>query len=119
MNVCVINIGIAFSGLDSPLSIGQSATIKCITNIPVTSIEWRDQSSAVLNSTTNKAVLEYTIPLVTDDLHGWQVTCVVAVVGAALYTVNETVEINVEGEHIYIYIIVSCVFYTVPFSSTC
>ena len=66
----VFAIGITISGLDSPLSIGQSATIKCITNIPVTSIEWRDQSSDVQNDTADQAVLKYTIPLVTDDLQG-------------------------------------------------
>ena len=67
-----------------------------MTNIPVTSIEWRDhgQSSALLASTTNQTVLDYTISPVTDDLHGQQFTCVV-VAGTTTYT--ETVEIVVEG----------------------
>ena len=86
--------GITLSGLDHPLTVGQSATIRCMTNIPVTSIEWRDQSSDILASTTDNMVLEYTISLVTDGLEGQQFTCV-AVAGATTYT--ETVEIQVEG----------------------
>ena len=86
--------GITLSGLDEPLTVGQSATIRCMTNIPLTSIEWRNQSSDVLASTTDNMVLEYTISLVTDDLQGQQFTCV-AVAGATTYT--ETVEIQVEG----------------------
>ena len=85
---------VTLSGLDEPLTVGQSATITCMTNIPVTSIEWRDQSSAVLASTTNQTVLDYTISPVTDDLHGQQFTCEV-VAGATTYT--EAVEIVVEG----------------------
>ena len=67
-----------------------------MTNIPVTSIEWMDESSDVLTSATNHTLLEYTIPLVTDHLHGQQFICV-AVAGATTYT--ETVEIQVEGRY--------------------
>ena len=42
----------------------------------------------------NLTVLEYTIPLVTDDLQGQQFTCI-AVAGDATYT--ETVDIQVQG----------------------
>ena len=95
-------IGITISGLHVPLTVGQSATIKCMTNIPVTSIEWRDQSSDVLTNTADQAVLEYTIPLVTDDLQGQNVTCVAIVgatiVGATIYTVSERVKIHVAGK---------------------
>ena len=66
-----------------------------MTSIPVTSIEWRDQSFDVLASTTNQTVLDYSISPVTDDLHGQQFTCVV-VAGATTYT--ETVEIVVQGK---------------------
>ena len=82
------------SGLDEPLTVGQSATIRCMTNQQVTSIEWRNQSSDVLASTTDNVVLEYNISLVTDDLQGQRFTCV-AVTGDTMYT--ETVEIQVEG----------------------
>ena len=85
---------VTLSGLDETLTVGQSATITCMTNIPVTSIEWRDQSSALLASITNQTVLDYSISPVTDDLNGQQFTCV-AVAGTTTYT--ETVEIVVEG----------------------
>ena len=70
-----------------------------MTNIPVDSIEWRDQSSSVLNnisSAENLTMLKYTIPLVTDDLHGQRFTCK-AVAGDTTYT--EAAEIQVEGTH--------------------
>ena len=59
------------------------------------SIEWRDQSSELnMSSAMNLTVLEYTIPLVKDDLQGQQFTCI-AVAGDAMYT--ETIEIQVTG----------------------
>ena len=73
---------------------GESATIQCMTNIAVTSIEWRDNSSDVLITATNQAVLQYTIPLVTDDLQGQEYKCV-AVAGSTIYT--ETVGLQVKG----------------------
>ena len=87
--------GITFSGLDEPLVVGQPATITCTTNIAVSTIEWRNQSSDMLTSITDSMVLEYIIPLVTDDLHGQQFTCV-AVAGATTYT--EMVKIEVVGK---------------------
>ena len=82
--------------MEQPLTVGQSATINCTTNIrvPVASIEWRDQSSTVLASATDQTVVEYTIPLVRDDLQGQQWTCR-AVAGATTYTL--TIEIQVAG----------------------
>ena len=85
------NTGITLSGLASPLTVGQPATITCSTNIAVSSIEWRDETSTVLSSATDQTV-EYTIPLVRDDLQGLQYTCR-AVAGTTIYT--ETVEIQV------------------------
>ena len=71
-------IGITFSGLDEPLIVGQTdVTITCMTDIPVDYIQWKDQSLSVLNSISNTGdltMLEYTIPLVTDALHGEQFT---------------------------------------------
>ena len=68
-----------------------NVTISCMTNIPVDSIEWRDQSSSVLNNIGNLTMLEYTIPLVTADLHGQQFTCI-AMAGDVTYT--ETVQVT-------------------------
>ena len=87
--------GITLSGLESPLTVGQPATITCTTNIEVSSIEWMDETSTVLNSATDQTVVEYTIPLVRDDLQGLQYTCR-AVAGTTIYT--ETVEIQVVGK---------------------
>ena len=58
-------------------------------------MEWMDETSAVLSSTTDQTVVEYTIPLVRDDLQGLQYTCR-AVAGTTIYT--ETVEIQVVGK---------------------
>ena len=80
--------------MEQPLTVGQSATISCTTNVPVSSIEWRDQSSTVLASATDQRVVEYTIPLVRDDLQGLQLACR-AMTGATVYTV--TIEIQVAG----------------------
>ena len=84
--------------MEQPLTVGQSATINCMTNIsvPVASIEWRDQSSTVLASATNQRVVEYTIPLVRDDFQGLQLTC--RAVAGTIY--NETVELRVAGKYL-------------------
>ena len=91
----LFSLGITISGL--PLMVGESATINCMINIPVDSIEWRDQSSQLnmsISVLVDLTVLEYTIPLVTDDLQGQQFTCI-AIAGASTYT--ETVDIQVQG----------------------
>ena len=88
--------GITITGLETPLIVGQSAvTISCVTNIAVNSIEWRNQSSLLIMSDAgNLMELQYTIDLVTDDLHGQQFTCI-AIAGNTVY--NETVIIQVQG----------------------
>ena len=90
-----LKTGITISGLEQPLTVGQSATISCMTNVPVSSIDWRYQSSTMLNRTTDQTVLNYTISPVSDSLQGLQLTCR-AVAGNTTY--NETVEIKVKGE---------------------
>ena len=85
--------GITISGL--PLIVGQSATISCMTNIAVDSIEWRNQSSQLIISDAGDLMeLQYTIDLVTDDLHGQQFTCI-AISDTTTY--NEIVTIQVQG----------------------
>ena len=85
--------GITITGL--PLIVGQSANISCMTNIPVNSIEWRDESSQLIMSNAgNLMELQYTIDLVTDDLHGQQFTCIAV---ADTTTYNEIVIIQVQG----------------------
>ena len=73
-----------------------------MTNIAVDSIEWRDQSSVLnMSVAVNLTVLEYTIPVVRDDLQGQQFTCT-AVAEDTTYT--ETVETTFAG------IIILCAF---------
>ena len=88
--------GITISGLETPLIVGQSAaTISCMTNIAVNSIEWRNQSSLLIISNAGDLMeLQYTIDLVTDDLHGQQFTCI-AISDTTTY--NEIVTIQVQG----------------------
>ena len=66
-----------------------------MTNVPVSSIEWRDQSSTVLNRATDQTVVDYAI-FPKDDLQGRQLTCR-AVAGTIVYT--ETVTIQVTGRY--------------------
>ena len=54
-----------------------------------------DETSTVLSSATDQTEVEYTIPLVRDDLQGLQYTCR-AVAGDTIYT--ETVQIQVVGK---------------------
>ncbi|CAI8039192.1 Hemicentin-2, partial [Geodia barretti] len=89
----VVALGITVSGEDS-LTVGQSGTISCRTNVRVSSIEWRNQSTVLASSSSdNLTLLEYTFPLVTDDLHGQQYTCT-AVAGDDTY--RETVSLVVK-----------------------
>ena len=93
------NTGITLFGLESPLIVGQSTTITCTTNIEVSSIEWRDQTSAVLSSTMSggaHSMLDYTIDPVSDDLQGQEYSCNAEVADGTVY--NETVRIEVVGK---------------------
>ena len=86
--------GITITGL--PLIVGQSATISCMTNIAVNSIEWRNQSShLIMSDAGNLMELQYIIDLVTDDLQGQQFTCIA--IAADTTTYNEIVIIQVQG----------------------
>ena len=89
--------GITVTGLENRLIVGQSAaTISCMTNIAVNSIEWRNQSSQLIMSDAgNLMELQYTIDLVTDDLQGQQFTCIAIAADTTIY--NETVIIQVQG----------------------
>ena len=85
--------GVMFSGL--PLTVGQSATINCMTNVAVDTIELRNQSSSLsfINNVTNLTMLQYTIDLVMDDLQGVQFTCI-AVAGDMKYIENIVIEVQ-------------------------
>ena len=88
--------GITITGLETPLIVGQSATISCMTNIAVNFIEWRNESSQLIMSDAGDLMeLQYTIDLVTDDLQGQEFTCIA--IAADTTTYNETVIIQVQG----------------------
>ena len=96
--------GITLSGLEQALTVGQSATITCSTNIEVSSIEWRDQSTAVLSSTISggtHSMLDYTIDLVSDDLQEQEYSCTAEAPDGTEYI--ETVQIEVVGKSIIYY----------------
>ena len=80
MLVCLYHssiIGITITGLESPLTVGESANISCITNEPVSFIQWRNMSHNLSSTTEERViVLNYTIPLVKDDMRGKTYTCV-------------------------------------------
>ena len=65
--------GISIAGLEHPLIVGQSANLSCITNELASFIEWKNQTS--MFNKTNVTVLNYTIPLVTDEMQGETLTC--------------------------------------------
>ena len=70
-------IGITITGLESPLTVGESANISCITNEAVSFIQWRNMSHNLSSTTEERVtVLNYTIPLVRDDMQGQIYTCV-------------------------------------------
>ena len=96
--------GITISGLEWLLTAGQqSPTLTCRTNIAVSSIVWRNQSSNVVASATNQTVLEYHFPerYVLDTYHGQQYTCEAVATSddGTTTTYTETVEIQVVGRY--------------------
>ena len=65
-----------------------------MTNVPVFSIEWKNETSTLASiSAANLTVLEYTIDPVKDDLQGHYLTCV-AVAGDSEYTEMEVVDVE-------------------------
>ena len=93
--------GITVSVLEGPVIVYQSATVSCMTDLPVSYIEWRNQSSQLsvtTSDTPDLTVLEYTIALVTLDLQEQNFTCVV-MAGDATYM--KTVYIEVQGIHLF------------------
>ncbi len=55
------------------VTVGQSATLTCESDLTGT-IEWLDSDMSVLATGTGLQ-LDYTIPLVSDDMHGSTLTC--------------------------------------------
>ena len=91
---CSLRPGITIFGLYGTLTVGQSAIIKCMINIAVSSIEWKNETSTLASiSAANLTVLEYTIDPVKDDLQGQELTCV-AVAGDSEYTETEVVDLR-------------------------
>ena len=103
-------LGITFTGL--PLTVGQSATINCMTNVAVDTIEWRNQSSSLsfINNVTNLTMLQYTIALVMDDLQGEQFTCI-AVAGGTTY--NESFTLKVQGTYHDMTVYIMCTHFII------
>ena len=65
-----------------------------MTNSPVNSIEWRNETSTLKTSTAaNVTVLEYTIDPVKDNLQGHNLACV-AVAVSTVYTESQIVAVR-------------------------
>ena len=87
---------VTITGLDSPLTVGQSVTITCTTNEPASSIEWRNESKLLrISSPGSVTELDYTISLVTDDLQGQIFSCTAVVSNV---TDTESVNVSVKGK---------------------
>ena len=84
-------IGITITGLESPLTVGESAYISCITNEPVSFIQWRSMSHNLSSTPEGRVtVLNYTISLVKDDMQGQIYTCI-AISGNITDSQNATI----------------------------
>ena len=92
--------GVTITGLNGTLTVGQSAIISCMTNIPVNSIEWENETSMLDKiSAADVTLLEYTIDPVKDDLQGQRLTCVAVAgdsgdSGDSVYTETEVVDVQ-------------------------
>ena len=90
-------LGITITGLESPLTVGESANISCITNEPVSFIQWRNMSHNLTSITEERVtVLNYTIPLVKDDMQGQIYICVAL---SGNITDTQTATILANGTH--------------------
>ena len=90
--------GITISGLEEPLVIRQPATISCMTDLPVTSIKWRNHTSQLSANTSDAAdvtVLSYTIPPVSERMRGQTLTCVVITSDQTYY--SRAIEVQIKG----------------------
>ena len=89
------HLGVTITGLK------ESANISCMTNIPVSSIKWRDETSTLDEiSATNVTLLEYTIDPVKDDLQGHRLACV-ALAGTTVYIESQIVAVR--GTYMYVW----------------
>ena len=90
------SIVIIIIGLEQSLIVGHPATLSCLSVLEVVSIKWTKQPSEILENRTNQTLLNYTIPVVTDDMQRLQFTCRAETKHKIVYT--QTVEIQVIGE---------------------
>ena len=87
--------GVTIYGLNGTLTVGQSTIISCKTNIPVPSIEWRNETSTLAHiSGDSLTVLEVTIDPVKDDLQGQELSCVAVAGDYTMYTESERVDVQ-------------------------
>ena len=93
--------------MESPLTVGESAKISCITNEPVSFIQWRNISHNLSSTTEERVtVLNYTIPLVKDDMQGQIYTCV-----ALSGIISDTQDATISPKGKYIIDIIIRLFY--------
>ena len=80
------------SGYKAPLTIGQSATLTCSSDLNVNSVIWYYDGEVVGSYSGSQAVLDF--DLVDDSIHGRQYTCTVKTSQERL---DQSITISVEG----------------------
>ena len=73
MNLYNYCVGLQISGNDIPLTVGDTATLTCSTDLKVSSIQWWYSNQILAESTEQSAQLVFSP--VNDSIHGKQYTC--------------------------------------------
>ena len=74
------------------LTVGQPATLTCSSDLPVSMIVWEDLMGGTMTTEGDTAVL--TFDLVTDDLDGAILTCMVTATNGSEYTSDVTLSVQ-------------------------
>ena len=88
----VLNLGLHITGHDTELSLGETATITCSSDLDIILIEWWNDGQMMNSSTGPQTSLVFNP--VNDTLHNIQYTCKVT---TAYGTLEQTIAISVKG----------------------
>ncbi len=66
-------LGLMIIGAESPLSLGDSATLNCTSDLPIIEAEWYYNNDVIVSASQGSAILD--ISAVNDSLHGRQYEC--------------------------------------------
>ena len=85
-------VGLQIQGYETPLNLGEQATILCTYDLDFTCIEWMFNGRVVVNSTTSQADLVF--DPVSDMIHNLQYTCRVI---TAYGIQSQTISVQLQG----------------------